>query len=88
MQTSPLSLSHSHIILVVSLSLLIQRECAHTGPQKRGSVLIEYGRRQGVPWSVVRGGDAALFRSPKDSELRALATFYLPAQLGLDRGQQ
>ena len=39
--------------------LLIQRECAHTGPQDRGSVLTEYGRGGGVPWSVVRLADVA-----------------------------
>jgi hypothetical protein len=42
-------LSHFHNVLVVSLSLLIQRECAHTGPQDRGSVLMEYGRGRGRP---------------------------------------
>jgi hypothetical protein len=44
-------LSHFHIITVVSLSLLIQAECAQ-GHQKRGSVLMEYGRRQGRPRGV------------------------------------
>src|ERR1039458_3141735 len=39
--------------------LLIQRECAHTGHQKRGSVLMEYGRSRGVPWSVVRWAHTA-----------------------------
>ena len=32
--------------------LLIQRECAHTGHQKRGSVLIGKGRRRGRPRGV------------------------------------
>jgi hypothetical protein len=41
-----------HIILVVSLSLLIQRECAHTGPQDRGSVLMQYGRGREAPRGV------------------------------------
>jgi hypothetical protein len=47
--TSPPSHSPLHILLVVSLSLLIQTECAHTRHQDRGSVLIEKGRRQGRP---------------------------------------
>ena len=47
--TSPPSHSPLHILLVVSLSLLIQTECAHTRHQDRGSVLIEKGRRRGRP---------------------------------------
>jgi hypothetical protein len=47
--TSPPSHSPLHILLVVSLSLLIQTGCAHTRHQDRGSVLIEKGRRRGRP---------------------------------------
>ena len=65
--------SHFHIILVVSLSLLIQRECAHTGPQDRGSVLIEYGGGRGVPGGLItarRHGHAPRLEMPHYADER------------------